>query len=232
MSILLDLIIVALIALGVILGIKRGFVRTVIEVAGCLLILFIAMTAAEPVSQSIYEGSVRPAIENAVISGVSDDDTDDADDTVDKTFQALPGVATNLLKTFGVTPDSVKKDLSNSAKETVPTIAAKVADLAQPPLTGLIRVLFVVILFIIGMIVVRLLARTANKLADHIPVVGTLNKMLGGVAGVFWGLAIAFVAANLLFLLLSVTTNGILGVTAKDAEQSFLFSHFCWILKS
>ncbi|MBP5618115.1 MAG: CvpA family protein [Clostridia bacterium] len=232
MSIFLDLIVIALVVLGIILGIKRGFVRTAIEGAGLVLILVVAMSFAQPVSEAVYEGSVRPAIENAVISGVGDDDTDDADNTVDKTFKALPGVATNLLGTFGITAETVKKDLSDSAKQTVESIAKKVGDLAAPPLTGLIRVLFVVLLFVVGMILVRLLAGTANKIADHIPVVGTLNKWLGGVTGVLKGLAIAFVAANLLYLLLSLTSDGIFGVTAKDAEQTFLFSRLCWILKS
>lgn len=232
MSLVLDLIVVTLLVLGVILGVKRGFVRTIIEVVGCLLILFVATTAAEPVSTLIYEKSARPAIENAVVSGIGDDDTSDPDTTVDKTFNALPGVATNLLNTFGVTPASVKKTLGDTSQQTAQTIAKQVGEMAARPLIALIRVVFVVLLFAIGMVLIGLLAGVANKLAKHIPVVGTLNSWLGGVAGLLKGLAVAFVVANLLMLLLSLSSNGILGVTVQDAERSMLFSRFCWVLKA
>lgn len=229
MSWILDLIVLALIAVGVFLGARRGFVRTAVEVVGCVLILAVAVTVAEPLSEAIYEGSARPAIENAVLVAADGDTGDDED--VDKTFEAMPGAAVNLLGAFGITSATVKKDLRNVSERTSAAIAGKVGDLAAPPVKGLIRVLFVAVCFLIGMILIRLLAGWANKIAERIPVVGTLNRWLGGAAGVLRGLAIAFVAANLLYLLLSVT-GGILGITAGDAEQTLLFSHFCWILKS
>ena len=232
MSLLLDGIVVALIVLGAVLGVKRGFVRTVIEVAGYVLILLIATSFAGTVGDAVYAGAVRPAVENAVVSGIGGSDTTDVEETVDRTFEALPGPTANLLRFFDVTPERVKTTLGDTSQTAAATIAAKVGDLAAPPLTMVIRVLFVALLFVLGLFLIRLLAGFCNSVAKHIPVVGALNAWLGGAVGLVKGLVFAFVGANLLMLLLSLTGGELFGLTAEQVDHTLLFSRLCWLIHS
>ena len=55
MGIVLDLILVAIIALCVIISVKRGFMKTVVEFVGFVLAIYIAFTFGPVLSDATYK---------------------------------------------------------------------------------------------------------------------------------------------------------------------------------
>ncbi len=224
MSIILDVIVVGLIVLGIILGIKRGFVRTVIELAGYILVLIIAATAAEPISEAVYDSFIRQTVEESISVAISETAVESVEPTIDSVFENMPESLDKLLEFYSISSDTLKQSLGSQVDGASEGLAIRIADVLAVPIQSLIRLIFVALLFIIGLFVVRFLARFCNSVAKALPLVGSLNKALGGVAGALKGLAIAFFVANIFMMLLNLSAEGVFGITLKDAQASKLFS--------
>ena len=63
MNIILDLIVVAIIALTVILSVKRGFVRSAVELAGFVLAVVLAFNLGPVLADTTYENIVKEPVE-------------------------------------------------------------------------------------------------------------------------------------------------------------------------
>lgn len=230
MSLILDLVVLALIVLGVVMGIKRGFVRTAIELIGYVLVLVIATTVAVPVSEAVYDGVFRDTVEQSVSTAISESATGSVEPSIDAVFENIPDGIRNLLDYYTITPDSIKDTLDTHVDDTSGAIAVHIADALAPPIQSLIRLVFVALLFIVGIFAVRLLAKLCNSVAEALPLVGRLNSFLGGFAGGLKGLAIAFFVANLISLLIGLTNGGLLGITQNDVDKTVLFMRLCTLL--
>lgn len=223
MSLILDLAVLALIVFGIVMGIKRGFVRTAIELVGYVLVLLIATYAATPISEAVYDGVFRQSIEQSVADSVSQSATSSVDPTIDAAFENMPEGILQLLDRYSITADSVKDALDTQTDNTAKTLSAHIADALSPPIQSLIRLVFITLMFIIGIFAVRLLAKLCNSVAKALPLVGKLNAVLGGVAGGLKGVAIVFFVANLIGLLIGVTSEGLFGITQSDIDKTTLF---------
>ena len=230
MSLILDLVVLALIVFGVVMGIKRGFVRTAIELVGYVLILLIATSVATPLSEAVYDGVFRQSIEQSVAESVSESATSSVDPSIDAVFEKMPDGILQLLDRYDITADSVKDALDTQADNTSQTLSVHIADALAPPIQSLIRLVFVALMFMIGIFAVRLLAKLCNSVAKALPLVGKLNSVLGGVAGGLKGVAIAFFVANLIFLLIGLTSEGLFGITQNDIEKTTLFVRLCTLM--
>lgn len=227
MSLLLDLLIVAVLVFGLLSGVRRGFVRTVIELIGYALILVLAFTAAGPVSEKVYDKFVRETVEQSVSSAFSETAVESIEPSVDEVYERLPDSIKSLLAHYSVTPESVKSALNDHTGETAETLAGRISDLVAAPFQSLIRLIVIGLLFAVGLVVIRLVAKACNSLVEALPLVGGLNRFLGGTAGLLKGAVISVFVANLLMLLLSLSSDGILGITVADAEKTTLFIRLC-----
>jgi hypothetical protein len=66
------------------------------------------------------------------------------------------------------------------------------------------------------------LLRGVNK----IPLLGTVNALLGGVFGALQGMLYVFVGASVLWLLLTASGGSLPFLTGETVEKTFLFKHF------
>ena len=74
MSILIDVIALAIIAVTAIIGYKRGFVRYVIKLAGTIACVIFALIVSDMASEPIYRNIVAPRLESAISDEMKDFD--------------------------------------------------------------------------------------------------------------------------------------------------------------
>ncbi len=231
---ILDVLLLAIAAVWAVIGAKRGFVRTFIELAGYVVILVLAMNIAQPASQGIYNKLIRPQIEKAVQEAVpstlADIDLSNADDSVEQVFEKLPDSVTGLLKANGIDAEAIKQSIADADDFSVAAVSEKIADSIGTPIISLIRIIFISVAFIIGMFAIRLLAGFCNAVASKLPLVGSVNSSLGAVAGFIKGAAIAVILANIFAIAVSMSVDGVFGVTEAQIESTLLFKHISFIL--
>ena len=219
MVIVIDLILAAIFVLAVVLGVRKGFARAAVEVAGIILAFVIAFSASLPLSEWIYDTSVERKLTASVSQGIDDQVDETAGQRIDGFFQDNPMLAT-FASFAGVTAQSVKSGLSESAG--IDAVKSYVCDkVVRPAAVLLIRTVLIIVMLLVLLILVKVIAVLVGKLFS-VPVIGTFNSVLGGLLGACKGLLYVFAAGLLFTFLISLFPNGIAGFTAESVKDTVL----------
>lgn len=220
MGIILDLIIVAIIVVTAINCAKQGFVKTVIEVVGFLLAVYLSFTFSTPVANFVYDKAVSPTVMTAIEQGI-EDTTADATKSV---YENLPEFIKNSLEIFGVSDEELTSYVNSSLDGGGASVAETVSEkVVEPIIVSVVKTLVSVILFVVLMFVVRILAKMLNKLFSF-SVVGTLNRVLGGMLGAVKGVIFAAV-----FCAVAIFVGALAGGKILEAVYS---SYICGYLNA
>lgn len=209
-----DVAILALLALFVLLGVHRGFILTLCG----LLAVFVAFWGASFLSdllcapvgrllQPVLEQSITQVLQEKTDSGrwllqlpSPDPDGSREEDgegqaaslpllPLDQALSALED--TRIYKTFGpALEDALRDGILTLTASAAASIAAYVA-------TEVARVVLFLISFAVVLLAWALLSH-ALDLAFRLPVLSTVNRVLGGAAGLVKGALLVFIAAWLL----------------------------------
>ncbi len=224
MSIILDLIVLAIIVITVLISAKRGFVRTLIELVGFIAAVFISFTISTPLANSTYDKIIEPSIISTVTSAVDTAADNSAAAAVDSFWNEMPGWIKGGIEKAGISKDSlggsITANIGNGVQAAVESASQSVI---KPAVTGSLALIYQVILLIILLAIVKPLAKLINKLFSF-SVIGTANRVLGGVVGVPKGIIYAVAFCLLITLAVSFTQNGFLIFTGKAMEKSLFFS--------
>ncbi len=218
-GLIVDVAIVGLLIFALIRGFKHGFVYCVVWVAAILAAVIgarlVSALFAEPVANFFYSKAEEPVAKAAENLAPELDNIDwslidfDSERTAltDEEYQYLrqnEGVAgvAKALDSVGVKETRQKelfyswaKSIRKSDEKASVFIRGKATEAARAAILLLTKALMIVIVFIIVLVLFRLLGKGLSGLVSKIPVVGTLDRGLGG--------ALSFVAfAALLFLAL------------------------------
>lgn len=189
---LFDLIILALLALFVFLGMRRGLIMTLCGLVVSIAALIGAQAAADQFSPALAY-VIQPVIQNAVQANV--------DQAVESsgaapTFSLEEGtflgqlVDSDFYQHFAQTTQQAVEDGIQDATAAVAQSVA--AALAQ----AVAWLVLYVVAFVVILVVGKLLARVLN-LAAALPGLHFLNTSLGGVCGLLTGLVLVAVLASL-----------------------------------
>ena len=92
MNWILDLLVVGLVLFFIIMGVRRGFVSTLLDVAGTLLAVVLAFSLSASLSNTIYQSFVEPAVSNAVDSALADYTGNAIEETVNGLWESNPTI--------------------------------------------------------------------------------------------------------------------------------------------
>ncbi len=227
MSIILDLIVIAIIILMVLISAKRGFVRVAVEAVGFVAAIILSLSLSTTLADVTYQKAIEPAILSSVENATAETTSSAADDA----WNSLPELITKNADKFGISKDSITNDITedigNSATEIVTSISQNTI---KPMAVGILKTLYSVILMLVLMIAVKFLARVINKLFSF-SLVGKVNKALGGTFGAIKGIIIAWVFCAVISLLVSLTKNGIWIFNAENIENTIIFKLLTDVIK-
>lgn len=219
MHFVIDLILLAIIAIIAFMTAKQGFVRAAVSAIGFIVAIMVAFSLSTPLAQITYEKAIEPAIVNSVSEGT----VDNTSTAIDKVWESMPKVITNNASNFGISKESLEKTISQSAKNDAQTIVTDLSKKVVSPLVvGILKTVYAVILVFVLSFVVKILAKLLNKMFSF-SVVGKFNTFLGGVLGIFKGLSSAVVLSEAILLLTSLTKNGIWIFNSANIDKTILF---------
>ncbi|MEG1886664.1 MAG: CvpA family protein [Oscillospiraceae bacterium] len=220
MSIVLDLIILAIVVLTIFYSAKRGFVRTVLELVGFVLALLVASNCSTYLSNFVYDNMIEAKLNQTVCQFV---ETNGAD-AVKNIQGSLPGFVVTGANSLGVDFNKISHDIMG---ESAPNAAAKVVDaVAHPVIDALLQTLFYIIIAMALMVLVRFLSKRINSVFN-IPILGTANKILGGCIGVVKGAFFALIFCFIISSIVVFTKQGFLIFTKEAIANSHVFKALC-----
>ena len=221
-GILLDLIIVAIIAICVVFSAKRGFMRTLLEVVGFIAAFVIAFTVSSPLADMTYDNIVEPSI----VSTVEESSTNVSGDVSEKVWNTLPGVIRKNSQKFGIKKDAFSDKVKSYVSGEVEQNAVKISqNVTKPIIVKLIGAIYSTVIVILLIFVSKFLARVINKLFSF-SIIGKLNSFFGGVIGVFKGAAFALAFCMIISIVVLVSNDSFWIFTTDNIEKTHLFKLF------
>jgi len=194
MWVILDLAVLATIAVCILICYKKGFISSMIKVGAFILALVLAFWLSSVFAPVVYDNFVKDSIVEKVNSKY-DEDTG-----------LIAKLVVKKMTEEGKTP-------GNYAESAI-----------RESTTSTIRSLLFVGLYLALYVALRLVSKML-KGVNKIPLVGGLNKFLGGAMGLVVGVLVVYIAVSVLAIfIISPSSNGLFGV--DTAEQSLLFSLF------
>ncbi|MCL2884055.1 MAG: CvpA family protein [Oscillospiraceae bacterium] len=200
MSLLIDIVLVALFLLGVILGWRHGFIKTAVKIVGFFVALFVAFQLGGLLGGVVYDSAVAPPLHDAVVSRF-DAGSATAQDGVQAALDKLPSFMQSALASAGL-PDAqtITAKLDVSADASANAVSSAIIKTLRPILGGLIGVVIGLLLFIGLYIIVCVLARVLNRVFK-LPLLKQINGLLGAVLGLVQGAVFVLIAVTVLQLI-------------------------------
>lgn len=225
MSLVIDLIALAIIILCVIISAKRGFVKVFVEAVGFIAAIILAFTISTPLAGATYDKIIEPPVVKAAVNAVGESAEHEA-------WNALPDFLIQSESAFfGTTVNEFTERISENISQGTET-AVKTAsqEIVRPVAVKLLGLLYSVILVLVLLIAVKLLAKLLNGMFSF-SVVGSLNRTLGGIIGGVKGIVFAVIFCLIISLIVSFTGKPFLIFTEESINNSFVYSLISQFIK-
>ena len=185
---------------------RKGLLRTLIQGVGQLASCVVAFVVSRALADACYKLFFRERLILAIERAVEDKAVDvDLAGKLNVAMDALPKLLQTALTAAGISIETLSDQVSGQVAESAKTLSVSITDgVLYPVLYMLLQGLLFLILFAACMVLVHCLAKFLRG-AERLPVIGTLNSLLGAMMGAAEALVVLFVAAVAVRLLLDVT---------------------------
>ena len=208
MGIILDIVLIAIFALSVFVGYKKGLIGVVFNLCAFLVSLVLTWILFTPVSNMIIKNTqIDDNIKNVIIEkGVivvenNYKENEDEDNQINKYIQEYVS-------------KPIKNTANNAVEETATIISQKVVAIGVA--IGLFIVIRIVLIF---------LKFIAEGIAN-LPIIKQCNKAGGTLYGVIRGLFIVYIVLAILFFIMSINNAGVIADTINSSIISkYLYTH-------
>ncbi len=209
MAMILDGCLLLVLLIGVIIGCRRGFIKSAVRLIGCLLALVLAFCLSSPLSEWIFDGFFRAGLEQSVSQQLTDaavSSTQALETQIDGVLETLPALVRNALASYGVgTSEQIGDILEAHGSQSTAAIAETlVSYVIRPVCVLLMQILCFIVLFLVLTIAIRLLGRLLDRMFN-LPLIRHVNRLLGGVIGLIEGVLASLVLIAVLQIYITVT---------------------------
>lgn len=191
---ILDVIFLAAVVIFALIGRKRGFVHTILQVLSTILSLMVALAIKEPVTEFIE----KTPIYQKNITQVAKIITPDIQSGEITNNKALGGLANKVLSE------------SQTVNNAINSISERIAG-------AIIGIIITVLIFILAFLLVRMLSKLIDKVF-RLPGLNFFNRL----AGMVWGAAVAFLVSYVVLAIGSGTFLGGSEFFTNQLQSSFI----------
>lgn len=226
-SLILD-ILTAIIGLGIIVSAyRKGFLRSIILVIGYIASIFVAIYLSKYISSFIYTNFIRENIINSVQNlALTNPQNADVANIVNDFLQSLPKLFSSSIIAYFGGNEAIINNITNSTTDAVKDMGILVADtIAAPIITGLLQTICCFIVFLICIFIVKIISRAFSGFYA-VPILGTINSVLGGVVGIAQAAIWIYILGILGKMVISFTANSLTYFNMDIINNSYLYNFF------
>ncbi len=221
---LADIIIIAIIVLFIIIGIRRGLARTILNVLGIFITYICAGWASEILARILYNSFLKETVVNNINEFITVNGVDYA---VSNCFSALPdwaySIVSAVVSLFGGSFDQFERGILSSTTEAVTGASSAIEATVESVVVAVFGIILLIVLFILILILVKKLIKLVLKVFDA-PVLKQVNRFFGGILGAIEGLLCAWIAVNVFYVIAMLTAPELL---SNSLVCGALYEFFC-----
>ncbi len=178
MGYILDGMILLICLLCVLIGVRRGFIYSVVRFLGSMIAALLASALGGVLAQWLFDTMFRGAMVEKINSSLQTLGADNAAAAASQVLASLPDFLVRALEEAGVTLETVSHAINSQTSGA----AGMVVDYLSPVFVNFLKVLAVIVLFFLFMTIVRLLAALVGDIL-RLPILKEVDGLLGGVFG-------------------------------------------------
>lgn len=206
MEYIIDIILAALLAVCLIVGWKRGFVKSLMDLASNLIAFILARVVSVQLAPQIFaqyfEQRAYSSLNRELASAGNS-----ASSQVQSALDSIPESLNGFLGMLGVDKKSMASALSQKLEESGADIAEVLMNnIVSPVLTAIIKLLVFVAVFVLAVLVLKIATLLLDKLTE-LPAVKQANEIFGLLFGAVKGVIVIAVACFALELVAGVIGN-------------------------
>ncbi len=206
MTMLVDLIFLALIVSFFIIGYKKGFTKALLSflarIISFVAAFFVSRNLAPTVYESLLKTKVVSAIDAVITDGIS---MNDVSLEVSKVFDGMSEGLLKICNMLSISEASIQQNVQNGDFNLNASNMLEKA-IAAPILTIICQfIIFAIVSFVISL-VLNVVIRLVCKIVK-LPVLRTADGILGGVLGLINGVLLAYAFSCILFVIATLSEN-------------------------
>ena len=194
MAIVADIILLAIIIIGVVSGWKKGFVVTVMHTLSFFIAAILTKFLYGFVYDIAYPGFFLPKIKDLICDTVTKSANGSS---IDSLLANKPEFFTNIINRFS-SVDDVQKYVTSNPKADLNSVCEYIA---TPIASVVAKVVCFIAVFLVIVILLKLLTFVLDRICK-LPILKSANKLLGVIAGLILGALFAWLTAEAFTLLL------------------------------
>lgn len=215
-ALILDVILIAVIVLTAFHYKKKGFVAGLLDLVGNLLALLVAWIASDRISPTVFENFFKQGLIEKITQTVQERGTSGLTMLVESFSSILPGGMAN----------EVTRSLQDILGSGAPDLAVRIVDTILTPLiVPMITVVLFFIAFAVCKLVISMLVAVLTNI-NKIPVIGSVNELLGILVGVAGGLLNVVLLLCLIWAVVAITNNNLPVLNNDMLSGSMMYSLF------
>ena len=203
MGIIVDIIIIAIIALSIFLGYRKGLIELAIKLCAFVIAILITLILYKPVSNLIINTtSIDETIENSILEKANDVMEGEEDEELSE-------------ETNPASTEELSEEIKQEAREGLLPEAARGLSV------NIVRGGVIIILYVLVRIALRFVTALANLVAK-LPILKQFNKVGGVLYGLIKALLIIYVLLAIVFIIVCYVNN----TTIAEAINSSYITKF------
>lgn len=215
-ALILDVILIAVIVLTAFHYKKKGFVAGLLDLVGNLLALLVAWIASDRISPTVFENFFKQGLIEKITQTVQERGTSGLTMLVESFSSILPGGMAN----------EVTRSLQDILGSGAPDLAVRIVDTILTPLiVPMITVVLFFIAFAVCKLVISMLVAVLTNI-NKIPVIGSVNELLGILVGVAGGVLNVVLLLCLIWAVVAITNNNLPVLNNDMLSGSMMYSLF------
>jgi len=211
MNLIFDAVIAVSVLLSVIMGAKRGFIKSVMGVCTLIAALFVAYAFTPPAAQIIGQQKFIRDISVSIadtVKSLASNDSGSYD--LNRLYEDMPDAFTQILTRYGMDIGELTKEVPPDPNADAAALE-RLADLiAGPAAAAISSVLAFLALFVASVVILKILTWILDTVFQ-LPVLKTANTMLGFlfgvVAGVMWACVLSSLSVTLIRAMSSISPD-------------------------
>ncbi|MBR4949584.1 MAG: CvpA family protein [Clostridia bacterium] len=224
MNYILDIIIIGVVLLSIVIGMKKGFVKMLLDFAGIVIALVVTYSLVNPVSDFVCENFVITPMARSVVNTLtSGDDSKD----ISLIISESPAFLDEVLESFDFPLGELRAVAENNKNVELSEKNILICkEIVRPAANSAAYTGSFIVLFVGCLVAVKFISKFA-KFINKIPLIGSFNKGGGAILGLVSGLIAVFVIVNIAkavsFTQIASDENFILN--EKQIQNTMVFKH-------
>lgn len=217
-----DFAIIAIIALFIWRSAVRGFVRTLIETVGGIIIICAVFSLSNSFADYVYDSYIRGDIVSSIAETANTTGLKTSK-AIDDIWQSLPSIVRGAAAVGGFDKEKLSVAIEDTVSGGAKKVESLVADnIVKPIVTGAISFIVSLLLITVMLFLLHKVARWINGMFK-LPMINSVNAILGGAVGAVKGAVVIFALISLIWLLMRVFGDKFAFFTPEFIDKTHLF---------